>query len=181
MRHRQRGLSLIEVMIAISIGMAILGVSLALAIPARESAKVGRVVNAIRELRVEIERAFLPEGGYSQLSPANLRKRTVALEHLFDAASQTFQTEGLNIDVQASSYRAGGPGAYGDSYSVAVTAPKSLCAGIAVELAPEAVAASVTPQGGATIQGPVGVGANLAWIAEACSQASMATVQLHFF
>lgn len=179
---RHHGFTLIETMIAISVGVAIIGIALVFALPARNASRAAQIAGAIREIRVETERAFLVEGGYAQASVADLRKRTHSLEHLYDAGTGLFAAAGVALELEGASYRNGGPGAWGDSYRIGVhPVPASVCTNLAGEFAPEAIRMTVHPVSlGYDIEIPVGSSTDITAIAAACSKAASARLDLYF-
>ncbi len=179
-----RGLTLIELLIALTITLTLIGASVALSMQVRASVRSGallqatsRIVTATRQLQ-QGEASI----GYAGITAAGLHARSSALDDLFYLTGTTgeFRAAGVSIVLADSPYYRTGTGAAaglaGDGFalSFAPLEPEA-CTDLLQAHAGDATAAVV----GST---PVLVGeqATIAQISAACATPEASTTTLHF-
>lgn len=190
LRTGAAGYGLVEVMLALAIGAAVIAGSLHVSAAARGDAKTERLVQDVSALTRDIRSAWGgPHGaGYAGLTPRAINARSDAMASNFvdEGAAGRFQLHEVRIQLASSSFAldaAGNPlntGRDGDSFLVQIDglAP-SACSRVVTAAAHDATAASV--RAGST-DTAVGVRANLdpSALANACGGAKSAQVTLHF-
>lgn len=187
-RSKQEGFGLIELMIALGVGLSLIAVVIGLSRSARGDALAARIIPDVSSLAGEIRSTGALSGGYAGLTTELLFARTSMLASSFKGSgeSSAYLIQGIETRVGASSFaldadeRPINTNRNGDSFFVQMDGvPTSLCTSLIAGLGSEATTATVLTAG---TDASLGVrnryDANAT--ANACGRGRTSRVTIHF-
>lgn len=190
MSLRSRGFTLIELMIALAVGMGVITAGIALSKQAREQAMTAQVIRAVDVIRTETRNIYYPQGqryialmgAFEYVSNDRLADSTAALDAFPRDSSGAFMVGRTGLSVSGSSYDAGpNPCPGGAACSFAVSAgPLSASQCEDLVRAYLVDTALLTVANGLETQSLSPVTTELPLNLTACRGGSGATVTLHF-
>ena len=183
MKNSVRGLTLIEMLLALSVSLGIIAGSVVLYQSGQSRTEASRVVSDIGRIVSETQRLYSSTAqlGYSELTVLDLRARGADLEDLYVLAQQRYRADTALVNLLPSAQIPNGVGVPGDGFVVEVAGLKPQACRYAVNTFAR-TASFITGGAGGTetaIIGVPGVPDHTTVIA-ACDVPPAVTLRLHF-
>lgn len=183
MKRHARGLTLIEMLLALSVSLGVIAGSVALYQSAQSRSEASRASSDIGRIISEVQRLYgsTHQTGYGAVSVLDLRARGADLEDLYIAAQQRYRAAAAVVNVAPSSRVPGGVGVAGDGFVIEVAGMKPRMCETAINTFARSASFISASAGGAevTVTGVPGIPDHASVVA-ACDRPPAVTLQLHF-
>ena len=184
MKKQIRGLTLIEMLLALSVSLGIIAGSVALYQTAQARSEASRASSDIGRILSEVQRLYgsTHQIGYGALTVLDLRARGADLEDLYVAAQQRYRAASAIVNVAPSTrLPGGGTGVAGDGFLVEIAGMKPRMCESAVNTFARSASFVSAVAGGTevTVTGVPGV-PDHATVVAACDRPPAVTLRLHF-
>lgn len=183
MKSRQRGLTLVEMMLALAVSLGVIAGAVATYKVAQAKSEASRASSDLARIVSEVQRLYgtTNQTGYGALTVTDLRARGADLEDLYVPAQLRYRAAAALVNVLPSARLPGGTGVAGDGFQIVATGMKpSMCENAIKTFAPTAAYISADSGGAAVeVTGVPGVPDHDTVVA-ACDRPPAVTLSLHF-
>lgn len=183
MKTRQRGLTLVEMMLGMAVSLGVIAGAVALYKVAQGKSEASRASSDIARVISEVQRLYgsTNQTGYGALTVLDLRARGADLEDLYVPAQQRYRAAAALVNVAPSDRLPGGSGVAGDGFQIIATGMKpGMCENAIKTFAASASYISADSGGAAVVVTGVPGVANHATVVAACDRPPAVTLSLHF-